>query len=478
MVQSRQRHRKTAILTPQGLQKLDVAKSIPASYSNASRGYTLEALSEQTGLSPHTLSKIHSGKARVDMRSLVRYFTAFNLTLEPEDYMSPLRVIPNKPESGIASVKHVYTEESQLTSSIVSWGLAPSLSRLYGCSTEIETLKQWILDDGCRLITLLGLPGSGKTYLATQLAEQLRANFQAIIWRSLQPLGRYSLQGSVTPSHISLSFEDFLDDLISTLSPHNAPQALEKMPIKIRQLTTLLSQIPCLLVLDAVEFIWQDSTEQNSVSTEGYNYFIKHMGQARHQSCILLTSRVEPYPLQFMADNNSGIRSLSLQGLSVIDIQQIFMDIGTFQATPVDWERLVEYYNGNPLILSILARTIDRFFQGKIVDFLAQDTLVFGPIQELVDCQLDCLSHIEKEVLKILANHDNSLPFSELISRTSPILSFSSLLKAVNNLKRLSLIHAPDSQLSLPPFLRDYIHERFDLASLQLDNGQSYGQTA
>lgn len=464
MPQSEQRYRKTAILTPQGLQKLEAAKSIQAPWNSHSKACTLENLSERTGLSTHTLSKIHTGKAGVDQRSLVRYFSAFDLTLESEDYTCPVRLSSSQSESATTAIQHCRAEAFQPTASIVSWGLAPDLPQFYGRTTELATLKHWILVDRCRLITLLGLPGVGKTYLATRLTEQLQSEFKVVIWRSLQPLGR---------SHSPIPFDDFLDDLISHLIPDHDPLTSESTTAKVQQLITHLDQTRCLVILDAVESVWQNPivpevathplAKQQSSIAEAYRYFIKHVGLTRHQSCMLLTSRVEPQPFQLMLGNAPGIRMQLLRGLSIADIQQMFAARGNFRATPTDWERFVDYYDGNPQMLGMLSRTIQSLFQGNIVDFLRQDTLTFGLIREVFEHPLSRLSDTEKEVLKTLATYDTPRSFSEMRSHLFPTLSTTDLLEAIHTLKLWSLIDMDINRFALPPFLRDYIHKRREL---------------
>lgn len=72
-------------MSPKGLKKLNQAKVQLEIEQNFKR-YTLEALSEKTNLTPTTLSKIFIGSARVDKRTLECCFSAFNLSLQKEDY--------------------------------------------------------------------------------------------------------------------------------------------------------------------------------------------------------------------------------------------------------------------------------------------------------------------------------------------------------------------------------------------------------
>ena len=73
------------VLTSQGSIKLYQAKA-RVEFEQDFKRYTLEALSEETGLTPTTLSKVFTGSAGVDKRTLECCFNAFNLTLVREDY--------------------------------------------------------------------------------------------------------------------------------------------------------------------------------------------------------------------------------------------------------------------------------------------------------------------------------------------------------------------------------------------------------
>ncbi|MGJ5634236.1 AAA-like domain-containing protein [Nostoc sp. CALU 1950] len=78
--------RRGTILTAQGLRKLNQAKAEVEIEQNFKR-YTLEALSEVTGLTPNTLSKIFTRSVGVDKRTLQCCFDAFNLILLKDDYL-------------------------------------------------------------------------------------------------------------------------------------------------------------------------------------------------------------------------------------------------------------------------------------------------------------------------------------------------------------------------------------------------------
>ncbi|MEH2306806.1 AAA-like domain-containing protein [Nostoc sp.] len=77
--------RRGATLTAQGSRKFNQAKAQLEIEQNFKR-YTLEDLSEKTGLTPNTLSKVFNGSVGVDKRTLECCFNAFNMTLLKDDY--------------------------------------------------------------------------------------------------------------------------------------------------------------------------------------------------------------------------------------------------------------------------------------------------------------------------------------------------------------------------------------------------------
>jgi hypothetical protein len=58
---------------------------------------------------------------------------------------------------------------------------APQIINFYNRKLELETLSNWILNQNIRLISVLGLPGIGKTTLVKKFVDLNIENFEIII---------------------------------------------------------------------------------------------------------------------------------------------------------------------------------------------------------------------------------------------------------------------------------------------------------
>lgn len=460
MPQFQSRHRKVVVLTLQGFQKLQFSIAQLDCWNSITQTCSLEALSERTGLSPQTLSKVHARQTNVDLRTLVRYFKGLNLNLDPSDYIAPPRI--DKKEAVPASPsKSSPASPTPISNPVVSWGMAPDVSVFYGRSAELDTLHDLVLQKSCRLVALVGTGGIGKTWLATRLAEQLQDKFQAVIWHSLKPLSR--------SPHSPSSFDDFITDLIQHLAPASKGPVPETTHAKIQCLLDCLHQTRCLLILDNVESVLPEccpssSRENNGASPsqgEDCTLLLRYLCQGRHQSCVVLTSREEPKSIQRASGNNLSIRVCPLQGLPLAEAQQIFVARGIFQGNPTEWSQLVTYYGGNPLFLETVATTVQHLFAGNLTAFLNQKALIFDEIQELLDQQFGCLSDLERLITKAIAEQNSPMKFAELRSHIPDKISTATLLAAVQSLRARSLFEGAPEYFALPLLLRDYIKEKY-----------------
>ena len=89
MTSPHRKRKRGVILTTQGFRKLQAARSEAEVRANAGQRYTLEDLSERTGLSVDTVMKVLACEVGVDRQTLKNFFQAFRLPLKQSDFTHP-----------------------------------------------------------------------------------------------------------------------------------------------------------------------------------------------------------------------------------------------------------------------------------------------------------------------------------------------------------------------------------------------------
>jgi hypothetical protein len=331
-----------------------------------------------------------------------------------------------------------------------TWGDAPDVSLFQGRDHELAQLQQWIELDGCRLVTLYGLPGIGKTDLSVRLAQTLRQSFDVVFWRSL----KYA------------TFDDTPSPLIQLLAPLIQPtpdQALPPNPLP--HLLDTLRQRRCLLVLDGWERVLKPG-DPNGAYLEDYGEYgnlLERFRDVPHQSCLILTSREQPIEIETRAGEYSLVRSLQLRGISGIDAQELAQRYGDFTGSSSDWRMLVHRYDGNPAFLRQIFMTIMNAFDHNIrqfLDFQDESTVLVGAIRKQLAQQLNRLSPLEQTLMGLLAHHQEPISLPELWAKLQQQDAAppprEQALNALLALKRRSLLDINATLYSLHSLAAEY----------------------
>ena len=337
----------------------------------------------------------------------------------------------------------------------VDWGEAVDVSVFYGRTQELATLEEWIINDNCRLIALLGMGGIGKTSLSVKLVQKIVSSktFEFVIWRSL---------GNAPP------LPDILAELIRFISLEQETN----LPLDIGALITLLKKYlrasRCFLILDNFESILTegDKAGEYREGYEDYGILLKRIGEELHNSCLIITSREKPREVAASEGETFPVRSLQLSGLPASDSGVIFQEKG-ISGTQDEQIRLVDSYQGNPLALKIISTTIKDIFHGSISEFLAQESIVFGTIRTLLKTQFNRLSDLEKEVMYWLAINREPVTMLELLDDIITLEKAPKLIETLESLMQRSLIEkardatSDASTFTLQNVVMEYITDRF-----------------
>ncbi|MGI0494416.1 AAA-like domain-containing protein [Alkalinema pantanalense CENA528] len=91
------KRKRGVLLSLQGWQRIQSAEAAIALQSNDGKPLTLEQLSDRSGLSTKTLTKVRQRQKPVDVITLQTYFQSIHLTLEAEDYLAEIENEPRTP---------------------------------------------------------------------------------------------------------------------------------------------------------------------------------------------------------------------------------------------------------------------------------------------------------------------------------------------------------------------------------------------
>jgi hypothetical protein len=353
---------------------------------------------------------------------------------------------------------------------VMDWGEAIDINSFQGRTTELTKIQQWILQEHCRLVVLLGMGGIGKTAFSVKLAQEIQEDFDYVIWRSLR---------------LAPTLEGILDQIITTIQPeseHPSPDTVEK---KISQLIDFLRSARCLIVLDSFDTILvsenrythnSNSGEENSAGTQllapikyhqGYELYgelIKRIAESTHQSCLVINSREKIPDIAASEGEKLPVRSFKLTGLGKRESFSILQAKSLQNISEPELQVLLNWYTGNPLFLQIVATAIQELFSSNIAEFIAQGTVIFGDIHLILDQQFNRLSQLERNVMYWLAIHQDLVSVRKLQENTIPGLSpkFSQrlILEAVDLLQKRSLIEQKAGKFFQTPAWMEYTIER------------------
>jgi WD40 repeat protein/transcriptional regulator with XRE-family HTH domain len=372
--------------------------------------------------------------------------------VEEADAAAEMTVPPARvPLSPPAETRVVHAGAEPAATRHVDWVGALDVSHFSGREVEVAELSQWILEEHCRLVALLGMGGIGKSALASFLGSRLGQHFEAVLWRSVR---------DAPPC------EELVADCLTFFSeapPADFPASLEQ---RINQLVARLQARRCLLVLDNLEALLVSGDPEGNYlpGYEGYGRLIGRLGESAHQSCVLLTSREKPRELEPLEGTRSPVRSLRLVGLDEPTARVLLVD-KELSGTSLAWQRLVAGYAGNPLALKIVGQAVFDLFGGDLDRFLQEGELVFNGVRPVLRQQVGRLSPLEYQLLIWLAVLREWTPLDTLAQVLHPRALRARILEALEALRRRSLLERgqQDSfslQSVVMEFLTDVLGER------------------
>lgn len=315
----------------------------------------------------------------------------------------------------------------------------PELGAFYSRSGELETLKIWIVQQRCRLVALTGMGGIGKTSLAVQLVQQIKDEFESVVWCSLTP---------------SLTFSEFQERLIQFFCTLESSESLDAQS-KPLGLIKYLQKHRCLVVLDDVHHLFRNGelAGQYQEGDEDYRSFLQQVEKLSHQSCFLLIGWEPPREVAPGSRNNGAIQTLPLGGLDGAGAWEILRDYGV-PGVEND-SALIQRYQGNPFWLKSVATLLHDLGESVSVVLLDDTILLPEALKESLQHQWNRLSELEQEVMFQLAQVGKPVTLAKIIQTNT--IDPADVLNGLHSLSRRCWVEKRDNLYSLSVVITRYI---------------------
>ena len=283
----------------------------------------------------------------------------------------------------------------------IDLGDAPEIFTFFDRTSQLSTLENWITVDRTRLIALLGISGIGKTTLSLRLIDEIKTQFDCVIYRSLR---------------FSPTLDATLTNLLQIFSqPSEIPQNIET---KISQILDCLRKYRCLIVLDDVQMLFNSRQLAGQYKTgyEDYQLFFKLIAEVCHQSCLILNSWEKPREIARLEKDDRPVRSIVLSSLEVAAAQNILREQKL--ADEETWSTLIDIYQGNPLWLELTATLIRELFGGRVSEFLQCEMPILDEsLQFQLSQQFQRLTGPELAVVNYIATQTEPVALSHFLSK-------------------------------------------------------------
>lgn len=403
------------------------------------RGWSQEEFANEIGSTGKTVGRWERGQTQLPGPYLRRQIAqAFGISVEDLGLFLDEQ---EQPGHNMHTVVHTLSLP-------IHWGEAPTVEHFLGREKELSTLAHWIKAEACRVITIVGLGGMGKTTLAKVITQQIYTSFKRVYWYSLQQVP---------------TVEQFLEHYLHFVFQKNVIGLPTEKEKRISLLLTSLREQPCLLILDNFEALFSTTlgAQRYREGYEEYGRLLQLLGETDHGSCLLVTSREKPGEIARLESKYTAIRSLHLRGLGQAAINKLFQML-TISGDTTARKNLAHLYAGNPLALKLVAGPIRDFFGGNITSFLQEREIVFGEITTLLEEQFEPLSEAEREIMYWLSIEREAVSLQELRTRIIRLDVRERLLEIVESLLRRSLIELyEDGRLTLQPVIMEYTTRKF-----------------
>lgn len=435
------------LLTLQGLQKFQEAKSQAEYQENYGNRYTLEALSERTRVSKDTLVKVLRCETGVDQQTLKSCFSAFNLVLEPNDYSRFKSEIEEVFESGA-------TQPAQAPQPEFPDGQVPLNSAFYVERSPIEAECYRAITNPGALIRIKAPRRMGKTSLMARiLAQADKSGYSAV------PIS-FQLADKATFGDLEKCLQWFCASVgLGLKLPNQLSQYWDtlfgsKISCKVYFEQYLLTEIkaPLVLALDDVDRLFQypDLADEFFGLLRTWHEEAKNRDIWKKLRLIVAHSTEVSIPLHVnKSPFNVGL-PIELQPFTSEQVQKLVLQHGINWSAP-EVERLMALVDGHPYLVRLALYHLQQQ-QLSLEQFWHSHTL-----DEIYK------NHLQQQLWSLQQHPELAAAFAEVVTQPAPVALD---LAQAFRLQSMGLVHLYGKQVKPSCKLyREYFRDRFSSSS-------------
>lgn len=353
---------------------------------------------------------------------------------------------------------------------VVNWDAMPPITSFYGREEELSQLEALLLKPSCRLVSIYGMVGQGKSTLVANLVEKL-ASAEAQIASPSPPFHYILWYSLIDQPTVSQLLHFFLQNLLPP--ERNIP---ETMTEQCALLVKCLQDQRCLLVLDHVEQIMPTGKDSVKLAHEYdlYNELWRRVAQNAHQSTLILISRIEPHEIARLNRYSERVQTICLGGLCA-QTSMTMLRQTNWQADEPEMKAWLNMYSGNPLALTLLKETIQDLPSDEIDFFLSDGPMLFEALADRLEQQITTLSSVEYDLLLWLTVINKPVTLKTLWYQLIDPHPKQTYLAAQRTLQRYGFLQHEVGQIRLNSLLRFYLSHH--LAKVITDELVTYQET-
>ncbi|MEO0704133.1 MAG: ATP-binding protein [Cyanobacteria bacterium J06649_5] len=259
----------------------------------------------------------------------------------------------------------------------------PEISEFYGRNGELRDLKKLVESHTC--VLLIGVQGIGKKSLVSKLIQTQKLPFSKVLWK---------------PLHHKPDVDRLETELLELLNASESSYSLISHLQKNRHL----------LVLDGLDSILEQKGDLRTIDSRYVSLVRRIVEETPSQVICISEEPIEDFDILIL---RGDAISYTLRGLKASDAEQMFDS-----SFGVDVAEVVESVGGNPLLLKQIATWSKEGVQidPKLVN---RATVQRGVVKNWHEQVLasDYLSELDRQLLDAIAQAENGIPYSQLLTR-------------------------------------------------------------